>query len=86
MFQRFRPLIFQNIRYCHHISQRDKEIAMLYRELGDYHLRDHLFNKYYMTRSESIKKDAENIIETEPSPEDVSPDDNLSIIKIKDNK
>jgi uncharacterized spore protein YtfJ len=31
-----------SIRLCHHVTNKDKQIAALYRELGEYHFRDSL--------------------------------------------
>ena len=33
-------------RGCHHITKRDRQIAQLYRELGEYHLRDNILHQH----------------------------------------
>ena len=43
-FRMVRPL---NQRLCHHATERDKQISMLYRELGEYHLRDSQHYHFY---------------------------------------
>lgn len=52
MFRRFLNNI--HIRRCHHITDRERLIMQLYRELGEYHLRDN--NQHYHSILEKIHK------------------------------
>lgn len=35
-------------RGCHHMTHRDRQIAQLYRDLGEYHFRDNLLHHHQL--------------------------------------